>query len=685
MQAARRRTTSRAARLLLALAIAAGLIPLTSFACSRQAYADTGWISVGRNVSYDNYNTTFFSDGSGWTAYCAQPSKPTPASGTYPRLSLRDVYKVDSDVGGLAAALYYGYGGPGFDPAMWPSTWYDGSPMTDDHYYAITHILIADRMYWDADAALTGCSQAFRQYYGYSCQGQEWWVRYTGMGESANPDGTYLRMFAAWQALPSSTRRAYVDSCYALRTGETQDIVVTYPHKPTGSLELWKSSANLSFTSNNNCYSLAGATYGVYSDSTCTSELATLTTNADGWTRAEGLAVGTCYVKEKAPSEGYALDGATYEVPISGGQTARIDVEETPQSSPLALWLAKVDLETNAGQPQGAATLEGAQFSVRYFGGSYDTPAQAEASGPPTATWLVSTDERGIAPLDSARTLQGRDVFRNSRGQAAIPLGTVLIQEVKAPEGYRANEGEVIVRHVTSEGAGENVSTYDVPTVPEQVIRGDLEFVKVRESSQGHLSGIPFKITSQTTGEWHVIVTDENGEAKTSAAWNAHTARTNANDAALNADGTVDEAKLDASAGVWFGLTSAGLLTKADDSLSALPYDTYTVEELPVTANEHLKLIELADVTIARDGYSVNLGTLDDQTAGEATSDEDSADESQTVSAKEEHATAVASPPPSGSLPRTSDSSRPLQLAAALAAAAGAALITARIRSRRQR
>ncbi|WP_165170869.1 VaFE repeat-containing surface-anchored protein [Adlercreutzia sp. ZJ242] len=738
MQAAQRQAASRAARLFLALAIAAGLIPLTSFACSRQAYADTGRLSVGRDIRYDNYGTTLFSDGNGWTAYCAQPSKLTPAPGTYPKLSLRDAYEGGSNVESPAAVLYFGYGGPGFNPSMWPSTWYDGSPMTDDNYYAITHILIADRMYWDADAALTGCSKAFRRYYGYYCQGQKYWVQYAGMGESANPDGVYMRMIAAWQALPSSTRSAYVDSCYALSTGKTQNIVVVCPHEPTGGLELWKSSANPSLTSDNACYSLAGAIYGVYRDSACTSELITITTNADGWARAEGLAAGTCYVKEKAPSKGYALDSATHEVSISGGQTARLDVEEIPQSGPADLWLAKADLETRTNIPQGAATLENAQFSVRYFDGYYDTPAQAEASGAPTATWLVNTDENGHAPLGNAHTPDGGNLPRNSRGQTAIPLGTVLIQEVRAPEGYLANSGEVIIRHVTSTGTGEDVRTYRAPTVPEQVIRGgvsiekrdaesrlltplgaasidgttfavtnkspravyangtwrkpgevvativahdgvaataadalpygtyaieetsagtgylptdqeertftireegaivalgasgssdgaaydqvkrgDLEFVKTRESDQKRLSGIPFKITSQTTGEWHVIVTDSNGEAKTNAAWISHTTRTNANDAALNADGTVDEAKLDASAGVWFGLTSTGSLTKADDSLSALPYDVYTIEELPVAANEHLELVELADVAIARDGYSVNLGTLDDQSAGE--------------------------------------------------------------------
>ncbi len=113
-----------------------------------------------------------------------------------------------------------------------------------------------------------------------------------------------------------------------------------------------------------------------------------------------------------------------------------------------------------------------------------------------------------------------------------------------------------------------------------QVKRGDLELVKARESDQHRLGNIPFRITSQTTGENHVFVTDINGEAKTEAAWNPHTQRTNANDAAVAADGTVDESKLDPEAGVWFGLTQEGWSVKPNDNLGALPYDTYQVDEL---------------------------------------------------------------------------------------------------------
>ena len=72
----------------------------------------------------------------------------------------------------------------------------------------------------------------------------------------------------------------------------------------------------------------------------------------------------------------------------------------------------------------------------------------------------------------------------------------------------------------------------------EQVIRGDLKLVKVGEGDQGRMAGVPFLVTSATTGESHTIVTDANGCASTAASWNPHTADTNG--------GT-------AESGVWFG------------------------------------------------------------------------------------------------------------------------------------
>lgn len=116
---------------------------------------------------------------------------------------------------------------------------------------------------------------------------------------------------------------------------------------------------------------------------------------------------------------------------------------------------------------------------------------------------------------------------------------------------------------VTAEDAGHGSAVFELTPegeFTEQVVRGDLALVKVADGIQRRLAGVPFKIASKTTGERHVIVTDGNGQASTAASWNAHTADTNG--------GTADS-------DVWFGVS------EPDDAKGALPYDTYTVEELP--------------------------------------------------------------------------------------------------------
>lgn len=166
----------------------------------------------------------------------------------------------------------------------------------------------------------------------------------------------------------------------------------------------------------------------------------------------------------------------------------------------------------------------------------------------------------------------------------ALPYGDYLVREAEAPEGYLGTDAEV---PFSIEKDGEMVELTGERAVANQVKRCDLS----------RMAGVPFRITSATTGESHVVVTDANGYASTAASWNPHTASTNANDQAA-------EGSWDASAGVWFGASGP------DDSKGALPYDTYEIEELPCGANEGKELLGPIEVRVYRDGVTVDLGTL---------------------------------------------------------------------------
>ena len=46
-----------------------------------------------------------------------------------------------------------------------------------------------------------------------------------------------------------------------------------------------------------------------------------------------------------------------------------------------------------------------------------------------------------------------------------------------------------------------------------QIKRGDIEGVKIGAGTHKRLAGVPFRITSKTTGESHIVVTDKNGQS----------------------------------------------------------------------------------------------------------------------------------------------------------------------------
>ena len=145
------------------------------------------------------------------------------------------------------------------------------------------------------------------------------------------------------------------------------------------------------------------------------------------------------------------------------------------------------------------------------------------------------------------------------------------------------------------------------------MIRGDLQFVKVGEGGEanmGRFANVAFKLISETTGEEHIVVTDENGEVRTVTEWNPHSQNTNGN------DDVEDETLWDDHAGTWFGLTTEGWMVETQDGLCALPFDTYTLEELPCEGNQGYELVKVPNITISRNNTTIYLGTIDDQFEG---------------------------------------------------------------------
>lgn len=298
--------------------------------------------------------------------------------------------------------------------------------------------------------------------------------------------------------------------------------------------------------------------------------------------------------------------------------------------------IGKVDRETGQYISLGEAHLDGATFAI------VNKSKQA-----------VYVNGKTYQPNDEIMTIattktewNGRTVYAATTGENVLPYGTYEIHEVGSGEGYLFDStSKAYSKTFEIRAQGQMVDlTNEEDAVANQVLREDWHFQKKAEDSMERMDQIAFLVTSQTTGEKHVIVTDENGTW--GSAWVNHSHNTNANDpTAPNSNGALavdesgnwyvqDSSKLDFEAGVWFTGMSPDMTkwsedgtsytvndktVAVNDDLRAFPYDTYTVQELRCDNNVGYKLVNFT-VTLHRytadhdgPGLDIDYGTIDDK------------------------------------------------------------------------
>ena len=298
----------------------------------------------------------------------------------------------------------------------------------------------------------------------------------------------------------------------------------TQPEPPIrkGKLCIKKTSANTDITDNNPCYSLKGAEYGVYKSKADAeankNKVKTLTIgkydnsekNKD-WSNEVELDEGTYYVKETKNPKGYALNNSVVKVTIKANENTWIgtkgEFKDYPQSDPVRILLGKVDKETNKNKPQGSASLAGAEFTIKYYKGLYDSDP-AKSGQTPARSWVLKTNENGFATLSSKYKVSGDDLYYASTGDPTLPIGTITIQETKAPTGYFINN-EVFVRKIVAGGNKEGVETYNQPEILEKVIKFNIK--KVQAGTSTPVSGAVFRHTLPN-GSTEDLETNGSGE-----------------------------------------------------------------------------------------------------------------------------------------------------------------------------
>lgn len=289
-----------------------------------------------------------------------------------------------------------------------------------------------------------------------------------------------------------------------------------------GKLCIKKTSANPAITDNNPCYSLQGAEYGVYKTEADAkadkNKVNTLTIGKydssekyKDWSNEIELDAGTYYLKETKNPKGYALNNSVVSVVVKANESSWIgsngEFKDYPQSDPVSVVLGKVDKETNKNKPQGSASLAGAEFTVKYYKGLYDSDP-AKSGQTPARSWVLKTDKDGYCELTSAYKVSGDDFYYNGTNTPTLPVGTVTIQETKAPVGYFINN-EVFVRNITSTGTSEFVSTFNMPKVNEKVIKFNIK--KVQAGTSTPVSGAVF-LHTMPNGSTKELTTNGSGE-----------------------------------------------------------------------------------------------------------------------------------------------------------------------------
>ena len=307
------------------------------------------------------------------------------------------------------------------------------------------------------------------------------------------PKATQDEVFSGARAFVKENKGRYECGGY-IYSGEGQELGQFWAKLNVGNAKLKKASSNTSITDGNGNYSIAGATYGVFSDKDCTKQLATLTTDENGNTDIAEVKAGTVYIKELSAPAGHKVDKTVYPLTIKAGKTATLNVSDTPKVTDTLIELFKIDMETQKDNPQGNASLAGAEFTWKYYAGFYNKdnlPAKA------TRTWvtktIAETDSDGtthyITKLADAYKVSG-DSFYMQDGKAVLPLGTLTVEETKAPNGYllegaymqAGDKSEQIkglyLTQITEDGDLAVLSGSNQFSVSDKVIRGGVKIQK---------------------------------------------------------------------------------------------------------------------------------------------------------------------------------------------------------------
>ena len=289
----------------------------------------------------------------------------------------------------------------------------------------------------------------------------------------------------SWSAkMQGSITKDY--SAYKITTGgDNQDLALVfgegvedekYVSLSVKWLELAKVEV-IKVDSNHSDAKLAGAVFGIYSDKDCTKLITQMpVTDKNGSSVAEIIKTqDTVYLKEITAPTGYRLNTSSYNVNLVANQTTSVTVPDQEQLGELTVY--------KEGQVLTGAdvTEEGVTFRYenrRQEGAVYNVYAGADIV---TAYGAKVYSKGDLVKANLTTDSNGATVLKN------LHLGTYTIKEVQAPENFY-NGGEE--KTVTLSYAGQNVETvFSESTFVNERQKADVTVLKKDKDTLNPLDG----------------------------------------------------------------------------------------------------------------------------------------------------------------------------------------------------
>lgn len=280
-------------------------------------------------------------------------------------------------------------------------------------------------------------------------------------------------------------------------------------------LKFKKESSNPDLTTGNDCYSLDGGMFAVFSDeksaydyisdnsvknnivryfiTDSNGDCKAISKDGNSWDYNANSDLykiaysDSYYAVEMAAPKGFKLydEAVNFELIGTDGGFAVLSatITDEPLNDPIYILLQKKDAVT--GQTTNMANAE---FTVSYYKGYYYT--EGELSGiEPERKWVLKTDGRGHTYLDEdyrAESDFGEAFYYVPNSSTpTLPLGTITIQETKAPTGYKINP-ELFIRQIKVDEATGSITTFNEIEVPEprDTVYGNLTIYKTADDSK---------------------------------------------------------------------------------------------------------------------------------------------------------------------------------------------------------